>query len=440
MNKPAVHLSDDEIARYCARQMAVAELLAADNHLAHCDACLARIEESQWFADNLPLASQAFNAALDHEVVHLTYEQLVSLTDERLDDPDREIAESHLQFCAQCEAELQDLREVAIRMALPAAASRMPARPLSFGERLAALWRMPAFRLPALAAAALVGLAGLALLVALPFRRENAALQAQVAELMRSNQSLREQADSMQKEVAALREENDRLLQSPPVEALVAVNDGGSRITLDRQGNLAGIRAAPRDEQSIKAALQTGRVKVPASLAALRGASGTLMGQPVQRGLRLLAPVATISETDRPVFRWSALDGADSYTVTLFDVDLNQVATSGPLATTEWRAPDRLERGKTYIWQVRAVKGGQETVAPAAGAARVKFKVLEHAQAEAVERARKAYAGSHLLMGLIYADAGLLADAEREFGDLLKANPQSSVVRTLLHRVRAAAR
>jgi hypothetical protein len=41
-------------------------------------------------------------------------------------------------------------------------------------------------------------------------------------------------------------------------------------------------------------------------------------------------------------------------------------------------------------------------------------------------------------MGVIYAEAGLLGEAEREFTALLKANPQSSNARKLLQGVRSA--
>ena len=42
--------------------------------------------------------------------------------------------------------------------------------------------------------------------------------------------------------------------------------------------------------------------------------------------------------------------------------------------------------------------------------------------------------------GLIYAEAGLLSEAEHEFEELLKANPDSSTARKLLQSVRQARR
>jgi hypothetical protein len=66
--------------------------------------------------------------------------------------------------------------------------------------------------------------------------------------------------------------------------------------------------------------------------------------------------------------------------------------------------------------------------------------VLEQAKIEEIANARRAYAKSHLVLGLLYANAGLLDDAEREFNALVKANPQSTVPRKLLGSVKAARR
>jgi hypothetical protein len=41
------------------------------------------------------------------------------------------------------------------------------------------------------------------------------------------------------------------------------------------------------------------------------------------------------------------------------------------------------------------------------------------------------------VLGVLYAQAGLLDDAEREFSALLRANPKSEVARKLLSNVRA---
>jgi Flp pilus assembly protein TadD len=44
---------------------------------------------------------------------------------------------------------------------------------------------------------------------------------------------------------------------------------------------------------------------------------------------------------------------------------------------------------------------------------------------------------SHLALGVSYARAGLLNEAEREFQSLVKLNPQSELARKLLQSVRS---
>ncbi|MEW6207712.1 MAG: hypothetical protein AB1631_05050, partial [Acidobacteriota bacterium] len=148
--------------------------------------------------------------------------------------------------------------------------------------------------------------------------------------------------------------------------------------------------------------------------------------------------VNLVIETDRPTFRWEGPDVAATFTVAVFDENLNKVAESEPLMNTQWTPNSALRRGQTYIWQVRAIVNNREIIAPPPAATRVKFKVLEQEKIEEIERAKKTYSKSHLILGLMYASAGLLDDAEREFDQLVKANPQSAVARKLLRSVRAA--
>ena len=447
MDYTTTHLSDEDIARYCERKLQPVELLAADDHLGLCDSCYVRMGAVQGLDDKLLAAGKAFDAATDYEVTHLTYEQMVAMVDKSLDVFDREVIASHLELCRRCETELNELREVSAAIDVtPSEQRTLPTpRAPSLQERLNSLWRRPAFRIPAPAFAALAAIALLALLIQIPLWRERAKLRARVAELEQGNQALKAQAtavEGLQNDVAAMRGENDRLRQAAEsrAEVLVALNDGGGRITLDADGNLLGTPAGLRDEQAIKNALLNGRVPLPPSLRELRSArSGTLMGE-ARTEFKLLAPAGAVIESDQPNLRWSALEGAASYTVTIYDSSLAEVAASDRLTMTQWAVPTALARGRTYIWQVRAVKDGREVIAPPPAGSRVKFRVLERAKVEEVERARKSHAKSHLVMGLVYAEAGLLDEAAREFDALVKDNPQSSIARKLLQNVRSARR
>jgi hypothetical protein len=424
--------------------MPPAELLAADSHLALCDICHGRMIEWPGLSEKVGAATRAFDEAVAGEINHLTYEQLAALVDDQIGEIDREILMSHLDLCPPCETELNDLREVGSRMETGAKQTKEYAalRKGSLQERFVTFMtfrRPPAFGLLALAALAVVVL--LSFLISIPLKRENAEARARVAELERSNASLREHeatVDGLQNELTGLRQENERLRRATEAQALVALNDGGGRVILDAQGNLSGLPTASY-EQAVKDALRTERVKLPASLREVRSQSGTLMGGS-QTEFSVRVPVGIVIETDRPTFRWTALDGGASYTVTVYDSNLSKVAESDPLTSTEWTLPSALARGRTYIWQVRATKEGQQVVAPSPAAGRAKFKVLEQSKVEQIALAKQSGSKSHLVMGLLYAEAGLLSEAEHEFNALLAANPDSATARKLLQSVRQARR
>lgn len=441
MDNERTHLSEDEIVRYRDRTLPPASLLAADSHLALCDICHGRIVEWPGLNEDVGATARAFDEAAAGAITHLTYEQLAALVDEQIDDIDREILKSHLELCPPCETEFNDLRD--IRSTMEARAKEMkeqaPARKSSRQERFTS-FRLPAFSL--LTLAALVAVALLSFLISIPLRQENARARARVAELERLNAELREQTaavDSLQNELAGLRQENERLRQAAGAQPLVALDDGGGRIILDVQGNLSGLQTPSGYELAVKDALRNERITLPASLKEIRSQKGTLMSG-TQTEFSVLFPVGIVVETDRPTFRWTALDGGASYTVSVFDSNLSKVAESDPLTSTEWALPSALARGRVYTWQVRATKEGRQLVAPSPAAGRAKFKVLEHARVEQLALAKRAESKSHLVMGLLYAEAGLLNEAEHEFNELLKANPDSSTARKLLQSVRQGKR
>jgi hypothetical protein len=62
--------------------------------------------------------------------------------------------------------------------------------------------------------------------------------------------------------------------------------------------------------------------------------------------------------------------------------------------------------------------------------------VLNQTRAGELAHAKNTSGNSHLTLGILYAQSGLLDDAEREFQALLRANPQSTLVRKLLRIVR----
>jgi hypothetical protein len=191
-------------------------------------------------------------------------------------------------------------------------------------------------------------------------------------------------------------------------------------------------------QQKVKAALQTGRLEQPAALAQLTGRPSALLSES-GNGLpfRLLGPLGQLVRSDRPTFRWRALQGAQSYKVVVTDIDLNEVETSPPLNTTEWRITQPLKHGDIYSWQVTALKDAVPITSPVLPAPQAKFKVIDRSTSEILQQAERAYPGSHLTLGVLYAYAGLLDEAERELRLLGRNNPRADIARRLLQSVQA---
>lgn len=158
------------------------------------------------------------------------------------------------------------------------------------------------------------------------------------------------------------------------------------------------------------------------------------------REFSVLAPVGSVLLSDRPAFRWSAMEGATGYVVEVYDDQFKLAASSPQLTSRSWTMPQSLSRGKVYSWQVKAIKDGQEVTSPRPPAPQAKFRILNQSKANELAKAKRAYASSHLTLGLLYADAGLLNEAEQEFRLLLRSNPNSPLARTLLRQVQALRR
>lgn len=129
------------------------------------------------------------------------------------------------------------------------------------------------------------------------------------------------------------------------------------------------------------------------------------------------------------------MEGVTAYVVEVYDDQYKLAATSPELTEASWTTT--LARGKVYSWQVKALKEGQEFTSPRPPAPQAKFRILDQAKANEIARARRAHGNSHLTLALLYADAGLIKEAEQELRLLRRANPNSEVARALLRSLQS---
>jgi hypothetical protein len=275
-------------------------------------------------------------------------------------------------------------------------------------------------------------------------------MEVELSRLREQNTTLERELRSSRDEVAGLQERLSKgagsqagAVTSPASRVVLSLNDGANVVTMDSSGRLTGLMMSlsQSHERLVKTVLATERVKTPPLLATLMTRRRTLMGAGrAADPYPLLSPVGTAVASERPTFRWRALEGATDYVVSVYDEKMNRVAASQPFQETDWTTTHPLKRGGIYTWQVRAARDGAEIRLPAPDLPNAKFMVIGTSTAqelERLERRRGAYATSPLVLGILYANAGLIDEAEDAFEEVVRANPQSRLAGQLLNSLRA---
>ena len=422
------HLTTEILQAYVARTLGPEDLLRADGHLQKCDRCHGSITELKPMQEAAAvILSGACKAQADLDM-HLSYEQMEAYVDGTIDDVAHEIADVHTASCSFCLDQLNDLRELKESIGRQTDERPSSATHVSFWDKISAALTIRMV----VAAGALVilgvGLWGISTLIL----NEPGPIETVVVEdTVPVVESQTGQSSNNDPDVAAANGEAN----SAPRPVILLV-DGRSRIELGEDGNLSGIDAG-RFEARLKAVLTKEDVQVAPVARELRSTSGVLMGGGSPGApFGLTAPVGRVILSDQPRFSWRPLADAESYFVTVFDENFTKVAESPALKQASWTVDKRLKRGSVYNWQVTAIKAGQEIKSPVRPAPDAKFKVIDAAAANEIEAARRT--GSHLVLGTLYANAGMIAEAERELQILVKQNPRSELARKLLRKVQAS--
>jgi hypothetical protein len=452
------HLTKQHIEACRAGQLSADTLPYVFDHTAVCEACRELIGSAPQLRAALDNWKKDFAV---EPLAHLPYEQMAAYVDEKIDSVEREIVESHIRVCGQCSQEAQDLKAFSAEFT-PALANQSSVEQLTisapveqtaapgFWEKFVAFWRTPKYGMPLQLAGTAAAILLCVWLATNALRSENSELKTELAKVQEENDVLHRESDAtnskldnLQAQLSDLQQSSSQQLKPGDGNALLAVlNDGADQITLDKAGNLTGLKTlAPVYQQMVKTSILTERLQTPSTIGNLIGRAGTLMGGAGEGiAFALLSPVGTNVSTDHPTFRWGAVKGATSYLVAVYDENFNYVATSQPITTTSWTAPNSLQRGAIYFWQVSAMKDGKEIKSPVPPAPEAKFRVIEQTKADELAQLQKSAANSHLAVGLIYAREGLLDEAEREFELLVQANPKSAIARKLLNNVKALRR
>lgn len=428
------HLSPLQLKKLAVSALPEDELTAAAVHTAQCQSC------HDQFVEELrrQRASSPFTLNLEPEFwfrdAHVDFDLLVALADKTVDEETKEIVDIHLQSCETCREDVRSF--LALRESTAAEPAVSHARPNleSSHEVGAAPWWQQLSSRRVYAVAAIV-LLGVALLVGL------AALHRSSSPPFEANKH--EQRTPGNGQSPDLSPSPAPNASSSPAtgadNAQVAIlKDRSGEITIEKNGRVTGLdEASESSRMYIARAAISERIEPAEVLKDLGGEQSGLRGTgDGPQEFKQLYPVRNVVVENRPVFSWDSLPEASNYQVYVLDADGKQIRQSEelPSTQTQWQAPAALRRGQVFSWVVTALVDGKKVVSPVASAPETKFAVLSNSDFQELARLRKSR--SHLALGVFYARAGLLNEAEREFESLVKLNPDSELPRKLLQSVR----
>ena len=417
------HPSSEQLNLYESRALAPDVFLSIHRHVSVCPVCFrqcntpVRIKE-----DYETLLTALLPDPLD-EPYHLTKAEVADYVKSDLDDVALEAAASHLEVCSACVQAVEETRVAVDRNVIKPAANTIRAKEQSYLPKPGLIASLRNWGRPVQFASLILLVLGL-IVIAVFLMRSRKPTKDQSANLNANPEAVPSKSTPAQSPTT---ENGARTANQPPESGAEAQRAAES---------LASI--SPSANEAITASLATERIEKPQFLAQLTGTSDSLRGEPADGvPFPLLSPVGQVVRNRNPTLTWKPLAGASRYVVTIVDERLNEVATSGALTSPQWRVPAPLKRGGIYAWQVTAFKDGQEIVSPRTPAPQARFMILDQARAEELRQVERAFPNYHLGLGILYARAGLLDEAEREFQAELKASSNTTVARKLLESVRS---
>ncbi len=426
------HLEIEQLKKYGERQLNAEEMTRAVSHLGECCACF---DSFQQMFPSLSDAAREVSVdnltADDAEIFHLDYEEyLRPYIDFEVDEVEREIVESHLQNCSFCARAVRELREFSDGLKL---------REIEKDSLDAPMFSKSAGNSPRRFANGnlrYLVLSAIAILI-LGFGGWLFWRQSETTTFVAENQTPTA-APRVSGNENSFNQLPNNSLTNPPIEEsespILPRDDNsankkpeavGGKIPESKQSEDERLLAAlPTDIRAeFQNALRTQDIKLPAFIADLRE-NRNLRGESNNEKNIILSPNAQAVKDVRPTFSWKkfAADG-ESYVVTIFDTNFNQIAVSPSLRDTQWKSNVILERGKIYKWQVKTEKSADSYPA--------QFKVLDENAIVRLNIIENAAPNSPLVRGIGYASEGLLTEAAREFQKEIKNNPRGNLARKL---------
>lgn len=165
----------------------------------------------------------------------------------------------------------------------------------------------------------------------------------------------------------------------------------------------------PEWKALIDETMRRGRIPMPQALREIDVSQETVRGSAKARR-DAVAPAEQVVESNRPEFTWPAQ--SDAIAVVSVYRDDDEIANSGPVRGNTWTPAKPLPRGVPLVWQVEVRTGdGAKRIVPSPPDPPAIFRVLDAASLREIEEAQRLEPHNDLLLGVLYARAGMKNEA-----------------------------
>jgi predicted anti-sigma-YlaC factor YlaD len=422
------HVTIEQLERYRDKNLTAEELIPVDEHLSVCQLCHQRFRDIFINHDNMFPMQVDLDTTDSEDDEHLEFdEHIVNYVENTLDDVDREIVKSHLEYCVTCTAEVNSL--INFREQLTKERTTIPIHEKSTQRiwgRLVQSWMwQPSKWTPAYALGLASLVIGVTLIAIVTFR--SGKQQTNI-----SNNQPSQTIDPVVSTTNPQVDPNKEIASQTPT-------DPGKNIAKGEGSAEYGLDMLPANlQEDVKDVLTAKAIRKPQILSKLSEESITRLGgaESTVTSFDLLTPRKTVIRSQRPTFKWRPLEGTTSYSIHIYDENYKEVAKAESLSNNQWQIPIALKRGMVYSWQVIASKDGKEIVSPASTDPEAKFKVLDQSKHNDLTKVESNLGKSSLILGTIYARMGLVEEAKQELNKVKKNNPQSTLANKLIQQIK----
>lgn len=153
----------------------------------------------------------------------------------------------------------------------------------------------------------------------------------------------------------------------------------------------------------------------------------------------LVEPYGTAVRDTRPVFAWHPLEGIDDYEIVVRNVERDEqtedeLVVEGIVGQPGLRLETELHRGQVYEWKLKYEHDDITREVPRSDQQPALLRILTADELELLQATEEHVGDSHLLRFLLYAEFGLLHEANEQLDELREQNPNSNLMQMLEQR------